>query len=56
MTKTELKHSTDAALSKGNHGLQKLWDNIPKGQRKQLLKDAEIKGTLDIYGVKYDDV
>lgn len=53
MTRKELSNSTDAAIAKGKSGLQKLWDEIPKGVRKQLLKDAEIKDTLDIYGVNY---
>lgn len=51
MTKAELNQNTEAALRKGNHGLQTMWTNIPKGQRKKLLKDAEIKDTLDIYGI-----
>lgn len=54
MTKQELQANTDTAINKGKRGLQKLWDEIPKGVRKQLLKDAEIKDTLDIYGVQHD--
>ena len=55
MTKQELRANTDAALAKGRSGLQKLWNEIPKGVRKQLLKDAEVKETLDIYGVEYEE-
>ena len=54
MTRQELQANTDSAINEGKSGLQKLWDEIPKGVRKQLLKDAEIKDTLDIYGVQYD--
>lgn len=55
MTRDELTLRTDAAIERGHHGLQKMWDEIPKGVRKQLLKDEEIKETLDIYGVKYEE-
>lgn len=53
MTRQELQANTDAAINKGKSGLQKLWDKIPQGVRKQLLKDAEVKDTLDIYSVDY---
>lgn len=53
MTRQELQANTDTAINKGKSGLQKLWDEIPKGVRKQLLKDEEVKDTLDIYGVDY---
>lgn len=34
--------------------LQLLWDNIVKGQQKQLIKKKEIKELLDRYGVEYN--
>lgn len=33
--------------------LQTLYDNIPKGQRKQMVKIPEIKELFDRYGVEY---
>lgn len=52
MTKAEL----DAALAKCKQeyhdSLQTLWDNINKGQRKQLSKIPEIKAILARFGVE----
>lgn len=36
-----------------HEALQLLWDNIVKGQQKQLIKKKEIKELLDRYGVEY---
>ncbi len=35
--------------------LQTLWDNIVKGQQKQLIKKPEIKALFDRYGVDYEE-
>ena len=55
MTRTELTQATDACVETTREGLQTLWDNINKGQRKQLYKNAEIKALLDRYGVEVSD-
>lgn len=34
--------------------LQTLYDNIPKGQQKQLIKKEEIKYLFDKYEVNYE--
>lgn len=54
MTKTELNANTDACIAATHDALQLLWDNINKGQRKQLYKVPEIKALLDRYGVEAD--
>lgn len=52
MTKTELTQATDACIETTRDALQLLWDNINKGQQKQLYKRPEIKELLDRYGVE----
>ena len=54
MTKAELTQATDACIAETHDALQLLWDNINKGQRKQLYKQPEIKALLDRYGVEVD--
>lgn len=43
-----------AAKQDYHDSLQLLWDNINKGQRKQLYKVPEIKSILDRFGVEVD--
>ena len=52
MKKTVLTAKVADAKSQTKDALQLLWDNINKGQRKQLAKRAEIKALLDRYGVE----
>ena len=54
MTKAELNAAMDAAMQDYHDSLQLLWDNINKGQRKQLYKVPEIKAILDRFGVEVD--
>lgn len=54
MTKAELTQATDVCISTTRDALQTLWDNINKGQRKQIYKREEIKALLDRYGVKVE--
>ncbi len=52
MKKAELAAKTESCISTTRDALQLLWDNINKGQRKQLYKDEQIKALLDRYGVE----
>lgn len=54
MRKTELKQRSDAAIEQTREAIQTIWDNINKGQQKQLAKREEVKLILDMYGVTYD--
>lgn len=54
MTKTELNIATDACIAESHDALQTLWDNINKGQQKQLYKIPKIKAILDRFGVEVD--
>ena len=51
MKKSELEAALAAAKQNYKISLQTLWDNINKGQRKQLYKIPEIKAILDRFGV-----
>ena len=51
MTVAELNAAMQAAMQDYHDSLQLLWDNINKGQRKQLYKIPEIKAMLDRIGV-----
>lgn len=54
MTKTELENKTNACINTTRATLQLLWDNINKGQKKQLYKRPEIEALLDRYGIEVD--
>ena len=54
MTKNELIQRTDKAVNETREALQIFWDNIIKGQQKQLVKKPEIKAILDRFGVEYE--
>ena len=53
MKKKELKEKTAAVKDETRIALQLLYDNINKGQRKQIVKREEVKTLLDRYGVAY---
>lgn len=54
MTKSELQTATDNCITTTGEALQTLWDNINKGQQKQLAKVPDIQQLLDRYGVSYN--
>ena len=51
MKKRELDAAMAAAKAEYKTGLQLLWENINRGQQKQLYKIPEIKALLDRFGV-----
>ena len=55
MTRTELEELVATFKAQTKEALQTLWDNINKGQRKQLYKIESIKHLLDTYGVEVED-
>ena len=55
MTKEELKRKAGSRVEENRNNLQLLWDNIVKGQKKQIIKIPEIKAMFDLYGVKYEE-
>lgn len=53
-TKHKLETAVKAHKAETKEALQLLYDNVNKGQRKQLIKKAEIKALFDRYGVEYE--
>lgn len=55
MTKDKLSKSVGKCKDETRNALQTLFDNVNKGQQKQLVKIEEIKNLFDTFGVKYED-
>lgn len=53
MRKEKLTEVTEKFKIATKDALQTLFNNVPKGQRKQLVKIEEIKHLFDTYGVEY---
>lgn len=53
MKKDKLKTSVEKTKNETRDSLQLLFDNINKGQRKQIVKRPEIIELFKRYGVKY---
>lgn len=54
MKKTQLQAAVNAAKEETREALQLLFDNINKGQQKQIAKRDEIKALFDRFGVEYE--
>ena len=52
----ELELAVLAAKVEARNALQLLWDNVNKGQKKQILKNEEVKEMFDRFGVDYSDI
>lgn len=53
ITKLILDALTKAYKDKVRDALQTLWNEINKGQQKQIIKKDYIKELFDLYGVEY---
>lgn len=51
MTKRELAEKTDAVVSETHDALKTLYDALPPGQKKTVLKNVEVKALMERYGV-----
>lgn len=51
---TPYTDSAKAVYSTDKTGLQTIWDYIPKGTQKQIIKVAECKAVLDQFNVHYE--
>lgn len=56
VNKQLLKERVEQAKTDTGSALQILFDNVNKGQRKQLVKRQEIKELFDRYGVDYTNL
>lgn len=55
VTKQKLASGLRKAKDETRESLQLLWDNVNKGQKKQILKNPEVKAMLDRFGVVYEN-
>lgn len=55
MKKSKLNEAVTAHKTETRDALQLLFNNVNKGQRKQLIKKEEIRHLFDTNGVNYDD-
>ncbi len=55
MTRGKLQEAVAATKEQTREALQLLYDNVNKGQRKQIVKREEIKELFDRFGVSYDE-
>ena len=56
MKVNELELAVFAAKVEARNALQLLWDNVNKGQKKQIIKNEEVKEMFDRFGVDYSDI
>ena len=54
MKREHLSEAISAHKTATRDALQLLFDNVNKGQRKQLTKNEEIKEMFDRFGVNYE--
>ena len=54
MKREHLSEAISAHKTATRDALQLLFDNVNKGQRKQLIKNEEIKEMFDRFGVNYE--
>ena len=55
MKKNELNNAIVSRKTTTREALQLLWDYVNKGQKKQILKNEEVKSMFDLYGVEYEE-
>lgn len=54
MKKSELTAAVQTHKAETRDALQELYDNVNKGQRKQLVKRENIRALFDRFGVVYE--
>lgn len=52
----KLNEAIELAKNEARGALQLLWDNVNKGQKKQIIKNPEVKEMFDRFGVDYSDI
>lgn len=54
MKKKVLLEKTEAVLNETKEALQTMYDALNKGQKKQIVKNENVKKLFDKYGVVYN--
>ena len=55
VTKQQLASALVKAKDETRESLQLLWNNVNKGQKKQILKNEEVVEMFDRFGVVYEN-
>ena len=55
ISKKKLQENVNKAKSETKDALQTLYDSLNQGQRKKVVKNAEVKALFDRYGVDYEN-
>jgi hypothetical protein len=53
ISKKKLQENVNKAKSETKDALQTLYDSLNQGQRKKVVRNAEVKALFDRYGVEY---
>ena len=51
----KLRENVDKTKNDTKTALQTLYDALNQGQRKKVVKNAEVKALFDRYGVEYEE-
>lgn len=55
MRNKELREAVKAARAETKTAIETIFNALNPGQRKQLVKDPDVKALFDLYGVAYDE-
>jgi len=55
INKEQLRKNAEKTKSDTKNALQLLYDNLNQGQRKKIVRNAEVKALFDRYGVEYEE-
>ena len=53
MNKYELEEKTNNVIEETKNALQTMYNKLNRGQKKQIVKNKEVKALFDRYGVEY---
>lgn len=53
ISKERLRENVNKVKSETKDALQTMYDALNQGQRKKIVKNAEVKALFDRYGVEY---
>lgn len=54
MTKEELETKTDSVISETKNAIETIYNALNRGQRKQIVKNEQVKILFDRYGILYE--
>lgn len=55
ISKAKLQKNVGKRIDETKAALQTMYDALNQGQRKKIVKNAEVKALLDLYGVEYEE-